>query len=654
MIPFMRFLLGLTLLTSLSAAPKQVPPPGIEVPAADRAELQSALDHLAASIAKLKANPLLPDVLIYHKAVRFALEGNEFYKPGEIAQAKKLLAEGQARADELAAGRSPWTSATGLVVRGYISKIDKSVQPYGLVIPPTFGPEKPHKWRLDTWLHGRSENLSEVNFITDREKNPGEFQPRDTITVHLYGRYCNASKFAGEVDLFEALDDVKRHYSIDERRILLRGFSMGGASVWHLAAHHAGDFAAASPGAGFAETTAYNADYRTGKIKPEWWEDKLFHLTNATDYAVNFFNLPVVNYNGEIDPQGQAGDIMAKYMSAEGLTLQRLYGPNTGHKYHPDTKIELARIMDALADRGNDPNPRKVRFTTWTLAYNQMKWVTVDGMEKHWDRARVDAEITGGHEVTVRTENVSALTLRIGPGNAPLDEGVKTTVAIDSQPVIVDGPKTDRSWVTHLHKANGKWSVGEETGLRKVHGLQGPIDDAFLDSFIMVKPTGQPLVPALSTWVTGEMDHASKFWRGQFRGEVQTRNDSEVTDADIASSNLVLWGDPGSNALLKKILDKLPIKWTATTLTIDGKDYPADHTAPVMVFPNPLNPRKYVVLNSGVTFREFSNSSNALQVANLPDFAAVDISTPPDAKWPGKILAAGFFGEHWESPKGGR
>jgi hypothetical protein len=69
-----------------------------------------------------------------------------------------------------------------------------------------------------------------------------------------------------------------------------------------------------------------------------------------------------------------------------------------------------------------------------------------------------------------------------------------------------------------------------------------------------------------------------------------------------------------------------------------------------MVFPNPLNPKKYVVINSGVTFREFSNTSNSLQVANLPDFAAIDITTPPGPKWPGKILAAGFFGEHWEWP----
>ena len=52
-------------------------------------------------------------------------------------------------------------------------------------------------------------------------------------------------------------------------------------------------------------------------------------------------------------------------------------------------------MIDAIAERGRDPYPRKVRFTTWTLAYNQMKWVTVDALGKHWERARLDAEIAG-------------------------------------------------------------------------------------------------------------------------------------------------------------------------------------------------------------------------------------------------------------------
>jgi hypothetical protein len=522
------------------------------------------------------------------------------------------------------------------------------VQPYGLVVPPSFGPDQPHKWRLDAWFHGRGENLSEVNFLTDREKNMGEFTPRDTIVLHLYGRYCNANKFAGEVDFFEALEDVKKHYNIDERRILVRGFSMGGAAVWHIAAHHAGEWAVAAPGAGFAETGEYVADYRTGKIKPEWFEEKLWHLTNATDYALNFFQLPVVAYNGEIDPQKQAADMMAKAMEANGMTLSRVYGPNTAHKYHPDSKVEINRIVDAIAERGNDPYPKKIRFTTWTLAYNRMKWVTVDGLEEHWKRATVEAEVANDHTVTAKTANVSAVTFQMGPGGSPLDEAVKTSVVLDGQNLSVSGPSTDRSWVVHFHRTGGQWVVGEESGLRKQHALQGPIDDAFLDSFVMVEPTGKPMAPGISAWVASEMAHAAKFWRGQFRGEVPVRKDSEITDADIGRSNLILWGDPGSNSVLGRVAGKLPIRWTSTTLTIDGKDYPAGTTAPVMIYPNPLNPLKYIVINSGVTFRESSNTSNSLQVAMLPDFAAVDITTPANEKWPGKIVGAGFFGERWE------
>src|SRR5262249_35427770 len=151
----------------------------------------------------------------------------------------------------------PWTTATGLVARGYVSKIDESVQPYGLVVPASYQPGLPFRYRLDCWFHGRGENLSELNFIDGRERSPGEFTPRGTFVLHPYGRYCNANKFAGEVDLFEALEQVRKSYPIDENRLLVRGFSMGGAACWQFAVHYAGQWAAAAPGAGFAETAEF-------------------------------------------------------------------------------------------------------------------------------------------------------------------------------------------------------------------------------------------------------------------------------------------------------------------------------------------------------------------------------------------------------------
>ena len=49
---------------------KPVPPAGVEVPQADRTELEAGLRRLQASTEKLKGNALAADVLIYQEAVR--------------------------------------------------------------------------------------------------------------------------------------------------------------------------------------------------------------------------------------------------------------------------------------------------------------------------------------------------------------------------------------------------------------------------------------------------------------------------------------------------------------------------------------------------------------------------------------------------------
>jgi pimeloyl-ACP methyl ester carboxylesterase len=622
----------LLLAAAVAQTPKTVPPAGVAVPPSDRAELEAGLARLHSSIEKIRGNPLAPDVLIYHEAVRYALQYDEFFNPNEIAKAKALLQQGEERAAQLAQGRSPWTTATGVVVRGYVSKIDKSVQPYGLVVPPSYSPTAPHRWRLDLWFHGRSETLNEINFLTDRSRNTGEFTPRDTIVLHLYGRYCNASKFAGEVDAFEAIDAVKRHFPIDEDRILVRGFSMGGASAWHIGAHYAGLWAAVQPGAGFSETAQYQKLRLTGNGAPPWWEQKLWHLYDATDYAGNLYNTSTIAYNGEIDPQKQAADMMERAMAEVGLRLIRIVGPQTAHKYHPDSKIEIERTLDAIAARGREAYPRQVKFTTWTLAYNRMKWVTIDALGRHWERARLDAAIAGDSAVNVETANVAAFTLEMGAGGCPLDPARQPVITIDGQKLTAPAPMSDLSWTARFRKSGARWTAADattETALYKRHGLQGPIDDAFLDSFIFVSPTGSPQVQGVADWTAAEEKKAIREWRSQFRGEPQVRDDTAVNDADIASSNLVLWGDPASNRVLARIADRLPLKWPSVA-----------SQALILIYPNPLNPKRYVVLNSGFTFADCAARSNSLQTPKLPDYAIVDTTTA-------KVVKAGFFDENW-------
>jgi hypothetical protein len=647
---------------------RPIPPPGILVPEpnkpslvsdADKAELASGVEALGKEIealrSELKGKPalaLLPDVQIYHKAVDWALRYNEIFNVKEIPIAKKHLKTGLDRAKQLREGAPAWNTAQGAVPRGYVSKIDGSIQPYGVFVPPTFQAGSDHRHRVDTWFHGRGETLSELSFIEGVSKGGGPFTPPDSIVVQLYGRYCCANKLAGEVDLFEALDDVRKHYNVDENRITVRGFSMGGAACWQFAVHFPGKWAAAAPGAGFSETPDFLKVFQNETLKPTAFEQTLWHLYDCTDYAVNLFNLPTVAYSGEIDKQKQAADMMEAAMKKEGLDLVHIIGPKTAHSYEKAAKEEVARRIDEIVAKGRTPVPPKIRFTTWTLLYNESHWVTVDAMGKHWERARVEAELDGKSGVKATTVNVLGLTLSMPAGLCPLEGRPKVT--LDDQ--ALEGPAVgaDKSWTAHFRKTDGKWAAvasPDDGTLRKRHGLQGPIDHALMDRFVMVKPTGKPLNDAVGSWAAKEMEHAVKHWRQQYRGDARVIDDGAVSDDDIASSNLILWGDPSSNKVLAKIADKLPIKWNAKEISVGSQSYASETHAPVLIYPNPLNPKRYVVLNSGFTFREYDYLNNARQVPKLPDWAIVDVTTPPNSRWPGKVVAADFFNDRWELSK---
>ena len=100
--------------------------------------------------------------------------------------------------------------------------------------------------------------------------------------------------------------------------------------------------------------------------------------------------------------------------------------------------------------------------------------------------------------------------------------------------------------------------------------------------------------------------------------------------------------------MLARIADRLPIRWTNKEIIVGDQHYSTDHHALILVYPNPLNPTKYVVLNSGFTYREYAYLNNARQVPMLPDWAVVDLRSPPTSQYPGKIVDADFFGERWQ------
>src|SRR5207302_7222196 len=120
-----------------------------------------------------------------------------------------------------------------------------------------------------------------------------------------------------------------------------------------------------------------------------------------------------------------------------------------------------------------------------------------------------------------------------------------------------------------LTKSNGRWTAVSTRQPRfhpdppeKTPFLQGPIDDVFTQQFLCVRGTGTAWHPAVARYAEAELDRFARTWDKYLRGKVPIKNDTDVDDADIKLTNLVLFGDPSSNSLIAKVLPKLPLTWT--------------------------------------------------------------------------------------------
>lgn len=647
---------------NLPGSVRPIPPPGIELDEATQRRLLDGAAALARDVAAIAGDSDADraEVLVFARAVRLAVEDRFLYSEKDVEQAERLLDRGRERLGSLRTGTtgprlvlsgSPQASGPRLAVGGFRSRIDGSVQPYGLVLPADVDPADARPRRLDVWLHGRDEKVSEATFLTRRLAMVGECAPPDTIVLHPYGRYSNAFKFAGETDVLEAIEHVKTLFPIDDTRIVIRGFSMGGAGCWQFAVHFPGRWLAATPGAGFAETREFLRTFQQQAFEPTAAQARLLHWYDCPDWANNLRHLPTIAYSGELDRQKQAADVMVAAAAARGFEIPHVIGPQTAHKIHSDAKAEIETFVARAAEQGRPVAPREIDFTTYTLRYPTHTWLTINGLGEHWREARVRAAVRSSRTIEITTTNVTALALDI-PADAELVDA-SDTVAVRIDGAVLDVPRASGPrWRAAVTKADGAWRLEttvDAHALRKRPGLQGPIDDAFMGAFMFVGPaSGHEAASPADRWVADEFARAKREWRRHFRGDVVERLPENVSADDIATKHLVLFGTPESNPLVAKVLPGLPVKHGGEAWSIGTARSAVGSSLPVLVYPNPLNPERYVVWNSGFTYREYAYLNNARQIPMLPDWALVSTVEGQNSQFPGTILAEGFFDERWQ------
>ena len=663
------------------------PPPKAPLSQDQESALASRLAGLEEAFAEVKEHDRSADAAIFLKAVRYALEFDEWYdkKAGDgVKKAATLLDEAGKRIASLEKNQTPWMAGPGWKVLGFYSKIDDSPQPYAVEVPEGLewgaGKKPVPMW---IWLHGRGDTSTDLHFIAGKlnGKKPGQFQPEGTIVIHPFGRYCNGWKSAGETDVFEARDDATARFNVDENRIALAGFSMGGAGAWHIGAHYADQWACVHAGAGFVDVKRYQK--LTPEQMPPWYEEKLWGVYDVPVAARNFFNVPLVAYSGEEDKQRDGAEYMQETLAAEGYELKHYIGPGMGHKYHPEVIKQVQAEIEKAVAKGRDSVPKKVVLQCRSHRYAAMHWVEVLECEKPWEETRIEAELVRGESsgntvLSVQTQNVRAF--RVDPLRVSLD-GSEVRIngqQVEMTPGNISTSKPEDTFVVD----GGQWGVRSAgrihpDGMSPVKAGGTSLEDALRGRFVIVLPEEEDAHPAVNAWMKAESDRFIRRWRSLMRGDPLVTTLEEIksgkSDYSTGAVTLVLWGTPETNRLVADLFDEaalhegnggpfltseqpLPAIWSGETVAVGDAQFDASTHVLCAAYPRGWStprgdsvwePWGSVILNSGLTFREAHDRTNSLQNPKLPDWAILDISVPPDGEQAGKVVAADFFDVQW-------
>lgn len=619
--------------------------------AATLKELQTACSNLKQlpELQNRKGRQSIADVEVFAKAVEWQLRYDEFPKKDYAKQAKQALKIGLKRAEALADGKPDWADQVGVTIRGYVSKVDGSVQPYALSLPEGVDPLSGKRWPLYVKLHGRAKTMNETNFISRHEGKPLP-EGQTWIQLDVYGRGNNAYRWAGETDVFEAIKDVERRFRIDSKRITLHGFSMGGAGAWHLGMHHPGKWSSMGAGAGFVDFYRYQ---KQSGLRPRWQHQNLT-IYDTVNYALNAANLPVVAYGGENDTQLQTGKMMKQAAEEVGVDFTLLVGKGMGHKFDD---VSLKTFMDFHAAASKQGRPAslardEIQFVTHTLKYNKCDWLTIQELNEVYVPTTITAKRAVDGTMKITTENVLAFSM---------SRDIAQNITADDSEILpcIDAAGGLLPDVYYVKDGNGWQVLNYEASLsftgnpnrNKRHDLQGPIDDAFMNSFVCVTPTGTARSKEHAAWADWTLNRFRTEFDKWMRAKLPEVKDADLSVKQLQASNIILFGDPDSNSVLKSMLAELPIQWEDNIITVNDERYDMSNHGLSMIFPNPLNPKRYVVINSGHTFHDKDfKASNSWLFPRLGDIAIQKFEQTKDGFEETTIWAANFD-SRWNLPK---
>jgi len=519
------------------------------------------------------------------------IQGGEVQISAELGETLlSLLNSAKAFADIEEKGEDPLRAKTGYFERAYISAIDQAAQPYFVNVPAAFTEKPKERFPLVVFMHGYVPSYDKHKWWDEMSEFNSAVERNGAFLAIPFGRSNTDFQSSGEVDVMDVIAEMKRLYPIDDDRVYIYGYSMGGMAVYTLAAHYPDTFAAGIVLAGRADSPLQNHRPLTHFHPYKQW---LIHADNPISLCENLVNVPLRIYHGQDDPIINVSE--ARRMEA--------------------------RLKEVGCDAVLRTMPGDHFFGLDLMGTDEpLQWLLQQKRKPDAARQYIKA-------YSMRHAKRSSIAARIAPvPPAPMEiEWTKENAFVKGKDLVATAP-----------------FVAEPKSPAKTPLLCGPVRDATCSPFVIVYGTSGNIDANARNRQNAERFAAEWYAFGRSRAIIKT--DKELTDAD-KKKNLFLFGEEQENSVHAALASALPFKVKDGKVTIGEKTLPLQNRGLIYVYPSPGG--NYVVISAGAPYGEKIGANHKLDL--VPDFLLYESDQfDTDTTSTNKAVCAGFFDPQWK------
>ncbi len=552
-------------------------------------------------------------------------------------------------ADEVLAGRDPLKRVRGARRVAYRSPLDGRPSSFGLYVPPKIDDKPERRFPLVVALHGlNGKPMNMLRWVFGRDddardgewedRHPGDFPDTDVVVVAPMAHQNGMYRYAAEVDVMNVVRWAMAHLPIDPARVSVTGPSMGGTGTAAIAFKNPDVFAAAAPLCGY-HSWALRGDWAGKKTE---WELRGGEERSTVQWAKNGLYLPLYIVHGTKDLPVENSGVLIDAYKALGYSLLEEH-PELGHNVWQKTYEGLKGISWLRAHRRPD-HPSRLVLRTNNLRVDTTHWLTVTGLERSMGWGEVTAIVR--HAQGKRPARVSLTGRGITGITLTRDDKLFGADALDVE-IAKETLSFGAGEALALHRDDDAWKKGPPVhpGLHKRKGLSGPLRDVFYDPLVVVYGASDPALRSANEQLAR---HFAAVRQG-FEIDYPVVADTEVTAAQLAGKAWVLVGTPRSNAVLARLAEKLPIRFTADGVEAGDRTYAGREVGAGFIYPNPEDPARYLVVLGAPTVEGTLRGMSLPDL--LPDWVVWDAALGPARGGmilrAGRLLGGGAFSEEW-------